>query len=97
MGPTLFLIYINDLKMFSYRGFINLYADDMALYNSSSNIVRVAENLNKDLTSFSNWARLNRFTINETKTKFMLINYHGNQHAVPQIKLNGVTLQRVQQ
>lgn len=74
LGPTIFLIYINDLKNCQFKGHFNLYADDTVIYNSNANLSLLCQEMNEDLITFSKWAQLNRLTVNIDKTKFMVIN-----------------------
>ena len=39
LGPLLFLIYVNDLARYLTECQINLYADDTAVYNSSTSYI----------------------------------------------------------
>lgn len=83
--------------MCKYKGRFNLYADDTAIYNSDSYIKTLEENMNHDLNIFSAWAYKNSLTINETKTKFMLIQSKTQEDFQPRIRINNVILERVHQ
>lgn len=72
LGPTLFLIYINDLCNFSLPNCkIITYADDTALLIHGQNW-QVARNYAENaLKSVMCWLRSNLLTLNISKTKFM--------------------------
>lgn len=71
LGPTLFLIYINDVQTLPLRGRLYLYADDTALFYSGSDDASNCCDMNFDLALLSNYFRTNLLTLNKSKTKFM--------------------------
>ena len=79
LGPTLFLIYINDvmnvLNMVNHK----LYADDTALYYSFNNLSVLEENIQEDLNNFSRWCNQNALTVNVKKEICALWYYAKNQ------------------
>lgn len=68
LGPTLFLIYMNDLMYVNFRGFLNLFADDSCLTVTGGNAKDIGDSLNHDLGLFSHWCDRNKLTINASKT-----------------------------
>ena len=53
-GPTLFLIFINDLPDEILTSFIDIFADDSTLYSSSSplsNVANISNHLSADLST----------------------------------------------
>ena len=58
LGPLLFLIYVNDLPSCQLASKIILYADDMVIYYSSTNLSDLESKLNSDLATISNWFSL---------------------------------------
>ena len=73
LGPLLFLIYINDLPDVLQHADITTYADDTAIYCSSSCSKDLELKLNYDLEKVCNWLKDNHLTLNVTKSNFMLI------------------------
>lgn len=72
LGPTLFLVYINDLMNIKFRGFLNLFAEDSCIAVSNNDTRKLCEDLNHDLKLFHKWCVRNRLTINVNKTKIVV-------------------------
>ena len=94
LGPPLFLIYVNDLPdaVVHPSAIINLFADDVLLYHTVSNIddfLAVQESIN----SVEQWSCSNYLSLNALKCKCMLISH--KRHPVQPLLLNGEVLERV--
>ena len=72
MGPLLFLIYINDIKVLNTQVHFKFYADDTVLYVSDKNLNTAYTILQNEFQNFSTWCATNKLTINTKKTKSML-------------------------
>lgn len=73
LGPTLFLIYINDLCSQSiHNGIIMSYADDTAILFSAKSKEEVYEHAQKGFNIVTNWLQNNLLTLNPDKTKYIL-------------------------
>ena len=86
LGPLLFVIYVNDISFVSNFFKMIVYADDTTLYKSFSaedlkNSRRLSGIINAELSKISKWLKLNKLSINVSKSKFMA--FH-----VPQRKIN---------
>ena len=69
-SPLLFIIYINDMVLTSkYFKFI-IYADDTTLMRNLNEF-----DINKELSNLSIWLKLNKLSLNVSKSKFMIF-YH---------------------
>ena len=95
LGPTLFLVFINDLPdgMLSRIG---IYADDTTLYSSlgKSGIfekVESAGELERDLSDIVEWGNRWLVTFNATKTKLLSFNRHRDPLLVP-VKMSSTEL-----
>lgn len=72
LGPSLFLVYINDLcnmKLFNARVFS--YADDTAVTFPGLTWQNVQQDTEAGLTKISNWLNSNLLTLNTLKTNFV--------------------------
>ncbi|KAJ8720281.1 hypothetical protein PYW07_012324 [Mythimna separata] len=73
LGPTLFLIYINELCSLSLQnGVIMSYADDTALLFSGRSRVEVYEYAQNGFNIVSNWLQKNLLSLNADKTNYLL-------------------------
>ena len=75
LGPTLFLLYINDLPQSSTYFDFRLFADDSNIFHSfppCQTIIRLSE-ITDHLLSVTKWCDANKITINIKKTNFMVI------------------------
>ena len=77
LGPTLFLIYINDIVQ-SIESTAKLFADDTNLYLSLEDPKERAELLNGDLKRIAEWAKKWKVTFNPIKTE--LVNFSRKLH-----------------
>ena len=75
LGPTLFLIYINDLPQSSTFFDFRLFADDSNIFHSfpsNTKTIKLSE-VTDNLLSVTKWCDANKITINTKKTNFMVI------------------------
>ena len=76
LGPVLFLIFINDLPTALKNSTADIYADDTTIsYSDHYNISpqAISNGIQMDINELQNWSNKNRMTLNERKTKSMLI------------------------
>ena len=82
LGPTLFLLYINDLPNSSDYFTFRLFADDSNLFHTFP--VRKYEidlgEITLELKKVLDWCNVNKVTINLLKTNYMLI--RGRKQAI---------------
>ena len=71
LGPTLFLIYVNDLFSAIDGVKITMYADDCMVYYAYNRIESVKNTLERKLSFINNWCILNLLRMNSNKTKVM--------------------------
>ena len=76
MGPLMFLLFINDLPLYTDPINTDLYADDTTLYETGISRSAIESNLQIALNNLSDWCKLNGMAINTSKTKLMLITTH---------------------
>ena len=73
LGPLLFLLFINDLPLYTNNVFTDLYADDTTLYDIQDSKEQIENNLQSALNSLQIWCRSSGMTLNSSKTKVMLV------------------------
>ena len=72
LGPLLFLIYVNDLANASKVVFSLLFADDTNMFLSGKDPDQLVEITNQEMKYVVDWLRLNKLSLNLTKTHFIL-------------------------
>ena len=72
LGPLLFLVNINGLPKCSSSLDVTLFADDTNIICSNDDPDTLKTVLNKDLYIISNWLKLNKLSLNVTKTNYMI-------------------------
>ena len=78
LGPILFLLFINDLPNFVQNAQLNIYADDVVIYCSSTDIREAQLNLQKVMSRVYEWYTINKLSLSIEKCCTMLI--PGNNH-----------------
>ena len=73
LGPLLFLMFINDLPLYTDNVFTDLYADDTTIYQISNSQHFIEQDLQMALQKLSVWCKLNGMLLNTEKTKVMLV------------------------
>ena len=71
VGPLMFIIYINDLPGVLDYAKPLMYADDTVIYLSGLNNKEVRKNLQCDLNNVEKWCKVNKLSLNISKTKIM--------------------------
>ena len=97
LGPLFFVLYINDLHKAIGEDYLHLFADDTALFSWHSNLTALTTEIKSKFTNLYNWCIVNKLTINDDKTKFMLfytINKPAPKNFVS-IKTNVMDIERV--
>ena len=97
LGPLIYILYVNDvLNLLNHESDMYLYADDMLIMSDHVNVEVMLRDLQDKMNRIYNWCRLNRLTINEVKTKYMIVS-NGNVEPIGRILINGKTLGKVAQ
>ena len=73
LGPPFFLVYIDDLADSLKNSKASLFADDTALYCTTSTAAELQLKLNEDLALVNDWLTTHKLTLNVSKTKLMVI------------------------
>ena len=86
LGPSLFIIYINDMQNCLKHESSVFFADDTSILVAHSNYNTVVQRGNEDLQSLSNWMISNKLTLNAQKTKVIIFRSRGKK--IPEIREN---------
>jgi hypothetical protein len=73
LGPTLFLLYVNDINNYLDSATCNLYADDVLLYVSGQNINEINEKLQVSVNKVKEWYDNNILVVNASKSNTLLV------------------------
>ena len=75
LGLLIYIIYVNDvLGLFENTENLYLYADDMLIMASHNNVEIMLSILQQRMNTISSWCMKNKLTVNELKTKYMIVN-----------------------
>ena len=72
LEPLLFLLFIDDLPLYTSNVSTDMYADDTTLYDVQSSQEVIERNLQIVLNKLHIWCKNNRMVLNAAKTKVML-------------------------
>ena len=67
LGPLLFLMFINDLPLYTNNVFTDLYADETTLYLTGHSQYSIQENLQLAVQKLSVWCKHNGMLLNNNK------------------------------
>ena len=95
LGPTLFLIYINDIVNSVDCSKIRLFADDTLLYKSVS-CVSDTKDFQNDLDKLYVWSIKNSMKVNAKKSNVIIFNSKQNAEELREYSLNGNILERTE-
>ena len=79
IGPTLFILYINDLHNVSKILNFILFADDTNIFLSGKKLIDVCNLLTNELKSLDVWFKVNKLSLNVSKTNFMVFGNKKNE------------------
>ena len=66
LGPTLFLLFVNDLPFSLKYRYCELFADDTTVHTSSSDTNKIDEEMSADFIQIINWSKRNIISYQET-------------------------------
>ena len=73
LGPTLFLMFINDLPLCFEYCYSDLYADDTTVHDNDSDVSNIESHLQCDFRKAISWSIPNKMKIHYGKTSCMLV------------------------
>lgn len=71
LGPTLFLVYINDLCNARLQGKVTSFADDTALCYTANLLTDIESAINSDLMALQWWFTKNKMVLSPEKTNYI--------------------------
>ena len=95
LAPLLFLLYINDIANVSNLFFAILFADDTNLFINGKNVNNLIESINQNLKKLVIWLKLNRLSLNVSKTSYMVFSLKKSVTFTSEIYINHDALKRV--
>ena len=97
LGPTLFLLFVNDLPLFLKHCYCDLFADDTTVHTSSSDTNKINEEISADFVEIINWSKRNKLPINLDKTTYMLLKAKHRLDAMEHLELHveGTSIKQV--
>ena len=81
LGPILFIKYVNDLPQCTNKFDFIMYADDTTLSNTIDSFSDITSNTNADslinaeLCKVIEWLKINKLSLNKTKSKLYDFSY----------------------
>ena len=75
-----------------------MYADDTEITISSSNQAQLTETAQTELLNIAEWMRINKLSLNPTKTEYMIIDHPRRREkgqSLPQLFINREKIKRV--
>ena len=96
LGPTLFLLYINDMINCIRYSKLQLFADDTLTTLADTNLYTLFKLMKDDIKSMQNWFNANKLTLNLGKTCYSI--FHSRRKMVPEnfdtFTVNNITIER---
>ena len=71
LGPLMFLLFINDLPLYTDNVKTDLYADDTTLHENDKSISNIKKQLQIALNNLQEWCKNNGMVLITTKTKII--------------------------
>ena len=96
LGPTLFLLFINDLPLFMMYCYSDFFADDATFHALDKILDKVEEKLQCGADNAKGWSHQNKMHIHYDKTNYMILGAL-NKHIEPHefdLKIDGNQIKR---
>ena len=74
LGPSLFLLYINDIYNATEISEFILFADDTNLFYSHDNVSSLMSLIHFELSMLSEWFQGNKLSVNISKSNYIILN-----------------------
>ena len=94
LGPLIFLIYMNDIHKSSNLFHFILFADDTTLI--TKNAIYNTDISNAELAKLSIWFKVNKLSLNISKSKFIVFRSARKQTPIPLIQIDNNVIECVE-
>ena len=81
LGPTLFLLYVNDMIECIVNSKLQLFADDTITSISGKNLIEMFELMKQDLSNLITWFSANKLSLHFDKTGYTI--FHSYKKQIP--------------
>ncbi|MCG7876956.1 MAG: reverse transcriptase family protein, partial [Candidatus Thiodiazotropha endolucinida] len=78
LGPVLFLLFINDMPLFTNGTEVDIYADDTTMHSANKHLNTVAVQLQSGTSGFHLWCKANKMHVHIQKTAYMTLSSRQN-------------------
>ena len=92
--PIIF-IYINDLAKISTTFFTLMFADDISIFISGGDLYMMEKHLMMKWKKVDTWLKVNKLSLNISKTHFMLFKGNKTAHYYPKISVDNKYITQV--
>ena len=96
LGPTLFVIYINDLPSVNTHSKIFMYADDTALTVSRKETKAASILIQRDLNKVNQWMCSNKLNLNAKKSQYLVTSTPYKTKSNFSLSISAVELKRTE-
>ena len=96
LGPILFILFMNDLHLFSNKCSVILFADDTNIIFKNKNINNLNSLVTNELIKLKNWLIMNKLTINIEKSCYIIIDNINKHYFDNNIYIDNKLLNRVE-
>lgn len=94
LGPTLYLLYVNNMQFAGLKAEYKIFADDTLLIYEDKNEKELESIVNSDLVKYMKWVNGNKLSVNIEKTKYMICKLKGKPDINPKICIGNTELAR---
>ena len=73
LGPSLFLLYVNDLYKSSNKFHFYFFADDTSVTYANRDLKTLESEFNEELSKVCMWLTVNKLTLNAEKSNYIIL------------------------
>jgi hypothetical protein len=104
LGPLLFIIYMNDISFANKIFKPIIYADDSTLTSilqafniNCNNNNNNSDQINSELDQISDWLKINKLSLNESKSKCMVFHSYQKQVVSLKLQINRIVIKHIKE